>query len=124
MLLELGYGLGLDGTFVTGFLHLGLHVGEKLFVRGETGLDHRKIPADFGALVSVLAIAHIIKESLLGIDGVETGVDVPHQEHKRVVEGCGFLILRSEVCDLYRVLVKFLLISGACRKNKSDGSYD
>ena len=72
--------------------------------------------ADFGTAVNPLAVAHIVEQTLLGVDGVETCVDVAHQQHQGVVEVGGFLIFFRKVGDLQRIavgLVSLVSVAGA-----------
>ncbi len=111
MSLELVDCLGEHGILVAGILYFRFHVGQKLLVGVEAGLDGGKVAAYFGAAVGIVALVHIVEQALLHVDGVETRVDVAHKEHQGIVEVGSFLVFLGEVCDLGGILVEFLFIA-------------
>ena len=107
--LELGDGLCKHGIFVTGSLQAAFHLVVVMFIGIKAGSDVGQVGTHFGTAVHIVA-ALVVEEAFLHIDGVEAGVDVSHQKHQGVVEGGGFLVFGSQVCDFHRVGIQLLCL--------------
>ena len=110
---QLGYGLALYAVGLATGVDLSFHLGQQSLVGCQTGLDLRQVVADLLTTVHAFAVVHVVQKSLLRVDGVETGVDVAHQKHQRVVEVRSLLIFGCQFLDTKRIFVNFLLVARA-----------